>query len=544
MTTDTLKSHIRAHLNEVEDLVDGMPDGRPAVPQQESSLTWVDLLVRHWPWMALGTLLGAMLATAYLTLTPSHYMAQALIVPVRARTQVQFEPRITTVASTGSDTAQSTSAAERRQALADLVKSTPIEAAVAQQLASRLPPSELSPGSLIQRVRGVVNPKSEVIAIQAEDASPGDAVMIANAWATSYVDQMNSLFAGDTSGTTLDTLVKERDQASAQNQAAQQAVTDAIAASDVDALRREIEGKQNELGLLRSPYAATTTAQRVPAFTVPAPASSTTAPTPQNGSPTGQVPQPAPASPLANTETVNPSELGLIRDYRLMDLHRLEDMAEMIRRVDAARDSARALLGQADASDNLPNNQAALQLLRSQLVSVASLSSSNALPAQIQLQLPVGSEVESAANLRALVTGLDQVRDALTEQFQSERAGYEAAAQVRIKQLEDDLRQLNGRLESGEATVRNVTAQRDLSWDTYSALARKVEERRVADATSGREVEIASTASVAEPLSKGGVGLVVLGALSGLAVVGLVVAARALVPATEKRTQGGLRGTV
>jgi uncharacterized protein involved in exopolysaccharide biosynthesis len=70
---------------------------------------------------------------------------------------------------------------------------------------------------------------------------------------------------------------------------------------------------------------------------------------------------------------------------------------------------------------------------------------------------------------------------------------------------------------------KQQTLERDLAWDTYSALARKLEERKVAQTTGGHEVEIASKAWDAHPVPRSSTLNVVLGALAGLATVALAI---------------------
>lgn len=74
---------------------------------------------------------------------------------------------------------------------------------------------------------------------------------------------------------------------------------------------------------------------------------------------------------------------------------------------------------------------------------------------------------------------------------------YSAAAEPltrAIDELEKEVNQLQAQLQQESATRQELTRARDLAWETYSTLARKVSEVSVASAVTGTEVRFASPA--------------------------------------------------
>ncbi len=74
---------------------------------------------------------------------------------------------------------------------------------------------------------------------------------------------------------------------------------------------------------------------------------------------------------------------------------------------------------------------------------------------------------------------------------------YSAAAEPltrAIDELEKEVNQLQAQLQQESATRQELTRARDLAWETYSTLARKVAEVGVASAVTGTEVRFASPA--------------------------------------------------
>lgn len=446
-----------------------------------------------WPILIVGVIVAPAIALAMQSRAPITYTAEALVAPNRTRTDVQFVPQIKTVDDNSATTATAGLSAERRQALVDLMKSSNIELQVINDLKGKLPDEQLQRGVLVQQISGGMRPRSEILSIQAFAASPADALTIVNAWAKNYVQEINRLYAPASSDGSMLAL---RDQAQKNLDAAQAALNDSIATSQLETLDQQIQDKQALVTLLQSPYQA--------------PATNGT-----NGT-NGTNDQRQQGNPNGSTQS------GISNDYRLADRRSLDDLAQTLRRVDATRQTVRTLLTHAQAgTSGGSSDAAALALIKTQLVAI-----SDSLPSQLQLQLPTGSTGSSAQDLESLAASLDAAHDQLGAQFDTARQAYEQKNAQAIADLEQQLQDLRAQREGANAERTRLSAARDLASDTYTALAKKVEEQRVANSTSGHEVELASEASFAAPLPRQSNTALIIAAMIGLAVAGALALVR------------------
>ncbi|HEV7664791.1 MAG TPA: Wzz/FepE/Etk N-terminal domain-containing protein [Chloroflexota bacterium] len=445
---------------------------RTTRPPELSS--WLRALFANWKLLAAGAVMGLGLAGAYLLTSPRQYASEALIAPSRSITQVQFEPKIQTVNDSSPQPGTSALTPERRQALVDLVRSTEIEQKVIQALQGQFPAEELRPGELIQRVRASLRPRSEILSIQAESTSPDAAVAVTNAWASEYVDQVNRIYA---SAGPDNSILALHDKAQRDLQQAQNALINSMRESRLEQLDSSIRDREHRMFLLQSAYQAG-------AYSQP----DNSAAAQQQKAPQQTTSPNIPAGTRPPAATVDAATAR--GDYRLAEVRTLDDLAQTIRRLDATRENVRVLLSQADSGDS-PSSGVALTLVKAQLVSI-----SDGLPRQTQLQLPATNS-GSADELRSLADNIDQVRDRVAAEFETRRATYEQNRDAQIAALDDELRTLRSQREQADAERKQLTLQRDVALDTYTALARKVEEQRIAQGAVGHEVELASRAAFA-----------------------------------------------
>lgn len=437
-------------------------------------------MLRRWRYIGAGCVIGAVAAGLMLLVLPRPYLAEALIAPVRAQTDVQFEPSIKTV---GDTPAQAAPSAQRLQALADLALADTIEQEVITQLRGTLPDDQLQAGQLVKQVKAAVLPRSELIAIDVEAQSPTSALAIANAWTNAYVKTVNQVYANSN---TLESVQAQRDQAYA---ALQQAI-DANAADLKDnpapALQRAIQDKEHQLEVLQTQYQAGQ-------FTPPTSAgqSASSAPPPIDGD-------------LARN------------DYHLAEVRTINDLAQIMRRLDASKESLKTLIDASDQGRPDPTTATALALLQSQLAGL-----SDALPGQVQFQFPP-YQGDASAQLQALAAAIDQARSSVAQELAARRQAYESARQGQIDQLESDLRSLREQATAPVARRQDLQLRQDLAWETYSALARKVEEREVAETSTTHEVEIASAPVQAQPMARSAVLTLLAGAFGGGVLAGLL----------------------
>lgn len=477
---------------------------------------WVSTLSAHWPLLALGAVIVPLLMAPFLFTAPKQYVAEALIAPTRARTQVQFEPSIKTVADGSSPQGTGAFTPERRQALVDLIRSSAVERQVVEQLSSTGQYPGLRTGELVQQISGGLRPRSEILSIQAVADDQTRAVAIVNAWAHGYVDQVNALYAPGESSAPLDNLVG---QARSDLQQAQEALSTSLKDSRLDSLNRQIQDKEREIALLQTPYQAPATSSQQD------PKSQQTG---QSGQAAQQTQQSNLVAGAAAAESLN--------DYRLAERRTLDDLAQTLRRLDATRENVRALLVQSDPSDQSgADSAAAIALIKAQLVAV-----SGSLPSQLQIQLPAGGTT-SDDQLRALVASIEQARAQVATEFDTRRTAYETRRTAQLAQLESDIRLLRWQQEQESATRSELTRKRDLAQQTFDALARKAEENRVSQGAGGHEVELASEASFASTVQRPTIPTLAGGAVLGF-ILGIVFvlgrAVRMASPGHTAREQG------
>jgi capsular polysaccharide biosynthesis protein len=495
---NSVKAHLQARLEEASELLLTIPDGedRPERSVGQRITTWLNLLLADWKLLLLGVILAPVAAAVVLLLLPASYVADALVVPTRSRTQVQFVPSITTTTDTGSAASGSSSppplTPERRQAYVDLVKSGDVEAQVIAQLTGKVDPGELQAGKLVSHVRGVLMTKSEIIAVEADAASRDTAIALANAWAAQYVSLVNRVYAG-TGGDATSVVETQRDQAAAQKDAAQAALVAALQDSRLEDEQLQVADKEHQLSLLQSSYQA---------------------------------------GAYAGVGTI---DMQMARDdYRLADVRTLDDLAQTLRRLDSTKQTLQTLVNQSQTGTLGAGDAAALTLLKMQLVALT-----DGLPSQLQFQLPASSTGDSAPDWRALETNIERARAAVARELDSRRAAYESSRAQAIQALQSSLGALRSDVEARAALRKDLTLKRDVAWDAYSALARKVEERRVADATTGRELELADQATTAVAPSRL-LPTLGLAALAGFAIASTIalVRSREAAPATRRHEVG------
>ena len=468
-------------------------------------LVWV---ARNWLFLAVGLIGGGVIGGYIAMSQPTRYVAEALIAPTRSRVQVQFESSIKTVSDAAAGTTGGTLAPappERLQSLTELVTSGTIEAQVIPQLSGAWTQTDLQPGEVVAHIHGALKPRSEIISIQADGADPAQAIALANTWATSYTSVVNRLYASANFTGTVQSMEAQRDDAFARHQAAQDALTSMIRSTRLEELRRAIKEKEDRLtmlyrgGLPPSNEAASTDASKT------VPDASKTVPAPFGAD-----------------------------DYRLVEVHRINDLAQTLRRLDTSRTRIQALASEASAGST---DTAAITLAKAQLVTI-----SDALPAQMQFQVPPSTESDAKADLAQLLAAVESARTQIGSELAARQADYESKRAAEIGQLEDELRPMRSELEDLMSGQKELTLKRDLAWDTYIALARKLEERNVADAATGHEVELASTAVAANPAPRATTLSAVVGATLGLAAVVMVLLAWAAVPRIRQAPLTAARG--
>jgi uncharacterized protein involved in exopolysaccharide biosynthesis len=172
------------------------------------------------------------------------------------------------------------------------------------------------------------------------------------------------------------------------------------------------------------------------------------------------------------------------RESQLAAYLEARNAIELVRQ-DAASLKARLVLEKGDSLASLADDLAAL------LLQIEALS----LKSEVPLQLQVGGEHSlSDVTKQDIVAFLDGLMTTLEAQS--------AELETRISRVEPEILGLQGDLQQFVAEEERLTRARDVAQDTYTTLARKVDEARIAAQDESGEVRLASYAAVpTEPVS-------------------------------------------
>jgi uncharacterized protein involved in exopolysaccharide biosynthesis len=458
---------------------------RPADTYDDDSIDlrkYVLILFRRWRLILLLTLVSATVAVAMGGIAPPPYEAVAGVAIVKTRSNVEFDPRFTTLSGDTTASGVVPASDARRSALLGLVQNGAIASQVITQLGNQLEDDERNPAVLMEKVKAEILQKGDLILIRVRDESPSKAAAIANAWAQEYERSINSIFGGSPSDYSLSVQTELTRTRQGYDQA-QFALEKFVATNRVEALTRQISDTQGIADALAD--------ARIN--------SQTTAISQES---------------LARTRTLTETYAVQLR-VRLL----LEDARSM-------RDQVRAGGEAAAASNGL-----ALQLLKTQAFALSA-----GLPVQLQIQTGLAAAVVGAAtqltDLEALIGALEKrdiaVTSAVAAQTQallSAQGGSAIAATATftmpaasqaVAALQAQVRTLRSDLEQVKATWHTLTQNRDLAWETYSTLSNKQAEVTVAAAISGSEVRFALPAVPPDKRSSSRLLPVLVAALVGL----------------------------
>lgn len=414
-------------------------------------------VIRRWLWLiVLGTFLaGATALVVSFRMTPV-YQAEAGVLIVTAGSEIVLEPQYRTL--TQEDLAPIINMQERRKALTALVTNTTIASQVIEELGSTLEPKECEAGILVGMVKAELD--GDLIRIQVESDSPKKATAIANAWANAYESYVNSLYVG-TSQAPADLQI-QADEALPDYQEAEAALAEFLGNNQIDELNREIEAKKK---LIASYKDAQTTSQ------------------------------------TAAFEQQLATKRQVLADY-YADLIRLEELLA----------DARALQKQLERGVASPS-AATGDALAVMFLRAKAFASSASLPVQLQISLKEGvgeTAGQQAEDVKALIDVLEAQRgetqaqiDKMSSQLLTSKE-YELAPSALdpmsrlIDQYSQEVLQLQEQLEREGATQRELTSARDLTWETYQVVVRKVAEVKMAAQAEATVVRFAVPATEPE----------------------------------------------
>ncbi|PIZ25717.1 MAG: hypothetical protein COY47_04430, partial [Chloroflexi bacterium CG_4_10_14_0_8_um_filter_57_5] len=174
---------------------------------------YIETLLRQWQWIAacaLGLGIIALAFSLFINLASPSYKAVALVASAQTVSDVNFGSAITSasdvqLAQTAAGGAQYFyDRAARLQSFVSQVQNGAVAEQVLEELGPRLDNKKGEPttaAALLGMVSADLIPKTDTIQISVTYGDPVIAAEIANAWGKAYVQRINELYGGSSSGT-------------------------------------------------------------------------------------------------------------------------------------------------------------------------------------------------------------------------------------------------------------------------------------------------------------------------------------------------------
>lgn len=412
---------------------------------------YVQLLVKRWP-LIRDVVIVVVLATLVFGvimpgMVPPTFTAKSYIGLVRSRATVVFDQRIQ-LASQDAASGPRAASEVRLNSVVRLVKHPSIATAVAPVLQEKIPLSEL-----LGMVSAKLIDNTELIEIKAVAGKSELAVEVANAWAKEYTKLINTLYA-ETPSEQL-TLESQIANNKARYQEAQARLVDFTRSSNAESLQ-----------------------QRARLFSIAV--SYLTANTNKE------------ALDIPPEFSIVPPELRAIRELATFYQTKLK--------LQGVNRDAMSLQTQLEGGGDAEafSSQLAVLVLKTQAFSSAPASA----PVSIQLTQSVGSNdrMRLLQDVASLVKAVQSRLVDLDAQIQFNARSLLPAGSTQSGQTEDLIKRvvqgLNAEINSIQAQILAETSRKkelsndfDLAWNTYTALAQKLEEQRAQRAFAAKDVD-------------------------------------------------------
>jgi len=428
---------------------------------------YILLLFQRWRLIAASAVLAAAAAFLVSTFMTPTYEASVDLATTKLKVEVQFGTEIQTLTEEELAARGASNLIDRKARLegyAALASGTGIAEKVLPQFEAELRAIDerlLDPSVFVENhVESEVLSNTDLIRITISLPDPDLAARIANAWGQAYEEHINLIYGG---GSAQD-LARAREQtieAFEDYQAAQGRLEAYLAQNPIPRLEREIAEKQAQVDRLKGAIQESTTY-------------------------------------VSGQELA--TRRALLGGY-------YQDLVAIERLLDDAQALQQQLGGGVASPAGSFGDALALIFLRSR--AYAGACEEAGVPFALELQTPLALEPGSVT-----VADVENLVEALRSRLEDTQAKIEtitallldppehrlpegAGAEVRaeIEALTGEVQTLKAELEAEQAHKRDITQQRDLAWETYSTLAKKETEVRVAAAAGGMEVRLASQAA-------------------------------------------------
>jgi uncharacterized protein involved in exopolysaccharide biosynthesis len=432
---------------------------------------YIETLVRQWQWIAACALGLGILALAYSLFTnrmslPS-YQAVALVASVKTESNVNFGSAITTSTSEADvvNAQYFYDRAARLQSFVALVQNGAVVEQVLEEVGPKLKIEDQTAATLLRMVDASLIPNTDTIRISFTYGDPVIAAEIANAWAQAYVQRINDLYGGSSSGTSYLATVSQTTQAKTDYDKAEAALDDFLVHNKIDENKRQIDEVTITITSLREAQSK-------------------------------------------------------VDDQQVQDrLARLDRAYSDSRQIGLFLDNAVSMRAAVNTGGEAAaiSNALALTMLKTQIY--AAFQGTNTLQVQ-NLPETLGSNISTVnaagmvADLDALISTLNTRQTELntligTLSSEIQNGDYlmnfsiaNTLIEKKIEENEQKIRDLNSLISTETSTLNELTRARDLAWQSYSALATKVTEMSVAAQTTSIEVVFASPATPPTPDNK------------------------------------------
>jgi uncharacterized protein involved in exopolysaccharide biosynthesis len=430
---------------------------------------YILVLFRRWKLIAASAILAAVAAFVVSSIMTPTYEASVDLTTAKSKIEVQLGSQIQTITeeeliASGAQAGALFDRKARLEGFAALAMNPGIAEAVLPRFADRL--QEIGDGLvdpanfLGGHIESEVLAKTDLIRITITLPDPQLAADIANAWGEAYEEHINQLYGGG-STQNLDGVQQQTKEAFQDYQDAQAGLEAYLADNQITGLQREIDVKQALISKLSSALEQ--------------------------------------SSALVIGEELA-TRRSLLQGYYqdLVFLQRLLDDAHALHN----QLSSPVISPAGSFGDGL-----ALIFMRSRAYAGTREEASAPFALQLQTPLTMAPGSATAGDVEGLIMVLeerlrdtdDQI-DELTahlldpSEYQlPEDAGQDLKERTAAFTL--DMQSLAAQLEAERAHKQDLTRRRDLAWDTYSTLASKVTEVRVAAASGGTEVRLAGPAA-------------------------------------------------
>ncbi len=460
---------------------------------------YVEVGLKYKYWLIGITLLFIMVALGFSWLQPSVYEAESNLAMLRIRSEVALEPKFKTTADEGDIIG-------RQATLGVLAKSSTVAAAVFQQLRDKWG-NFIKDDDTLQNMVGVENNGSLII-IKARATSPDLAADIANAWAKQAENYLNTIYTQPSQQLT--EIQTKSNEAERDYTKTQTALEQFIATNQIRSLNRQISDLQQSRDNLYKRHLSIIDLGLATQFDL------------AKGQSEDYV-----TTMLAQRQSVieqqedHARKLFAFYQVRQISLDELLVDTQALKEQVASNKSVPGNLG--DALAVLTARMSAFKRVDQpglQLTDLTSLQDApqnygadlDALIKQIQIEDDKTSKQLETLS-QELLKGDNYkypgvVADVSDPLYQAEIKRIEAMMELKsldkvfpqyetrplyqmIKQLDTEVDQLSAKLEAEQAKQKGLISQRDLAWEAYQTVERKLVEIQVSEQAPASEVRFA-----------------------------------------------------